>query len=201
MGKYFAAHPTDEIRAIAHYQCNIEISEAFYPVLSILEVAFRNSVNRELITKFGVPDWYIHFPTTPGLAKLMKGITTAQNHITKRHEIVTPSKVVAELTLGFWVQLFNQEFELILWKDLRRAFPYIPKIDRKRHNISAPLNNFRNFRNRIFHNEPICWNVNRLQTIHDELITLMGWLNKDLPGWIQPLDKFPKALASVKSKI
>jgi hypothetical protein len=201
MSKYFAAHPNDDKKGVTLYHCNIEISEAFYPLLSILEVAFRNSVNRELITMFGEADWYTQFSTTAGLGRLMKDITTAQNQITKRHEIVTPSKVVAELTLGFWVRLFNAEFERILWKDLRRAFPYLQKVDRKRHMVSAPLNNFRNFRNRIFHNEPICWNMDRLQTIHDELITLLGWLNKDLPAWAQQLDKFPQVIASVKAKI
>jgi hypothetical protein len=148
---------------------------------------------------FGVQDWYVHFPSTPGLGKLMKNITIAQNQITKRHEIVTPSKVVAELTLGFWVQLFNSEFELILWKDLRRTFPYLQKIDRRRHKVSAPLNNFRNFRNRIFHYEPVCWNISRLQTVHNELTTLLGWLNKDLPAWAQQVDKFPQVFNTVKT--
>ena len=125
-----------------HYQCNIMISEAFYPCLSALEVALRNSINREMITHFGVSDWYSHFPTTPGLVKLMKDITIAQNQITRRKEAITPSKVVAELTMGFWVRLFNAEFELILWKDLRRAFPFLPKHQKQRKNVSAPLNNF-----------------------------------------------------------
>jgi hypothetical protein len=201
MSKYFAAHPKDDAKAIHLYNCNIEISESFYPLLSMLEVSLRNSVNRELKTKFGTEDWYSHFPNTPGLVKLMKYITQAQNHITGRHELVTSSKVVAELTLGFWVQLFNSEFELILWKDLRRSFPYLEKANRKRHKVSAPLNNFRNFRNRIFHNEPICWNMTHLQNIHQELYTLMGWLNKDLPSWAQQLDRFPVTLASTKAKL
>ena len=38
---------------------------------------------------------------------------------------IVPSKVIAEITLGFWVRLFNAEFERILWKDLRRAFPFM----------------------------------------------------------------------------
>jgi hypothetical protein len=39
---YFAAHPVDEAKAILHYQCNIEISEAAYPCLTFLEVGLRN---------------------------------------------------------------------------------------------------------------------------------------------------------------
>ena len=131
----------------------------------------------------------------------MKEVSTAQNLITKRHELVTPSKIVAELTLGFWVRLFNAEFERTLWKDLRRAFPYLQKKDRQRHNLSAPLNNFRNIRNRIFHNEPICWNFTRLQKMHDEIIMILGWINKDLPGWLHPADRFNSVLTEVKDSL
>ena len=63
---------------------------------------------------------------------------------------------MAELTLGFWVSLLNTEYERTLWQALRRAFPYMPRRERQRRNVSAPLNTFRRFRNRIFHNESIC---------------------------------------------
>jgi hypothetical protein len=181
-----------------HYQCNIQVSEAFYPALSVLEVALRNSINRELTVKFDGADWYNHFSTAPGLNNLVKEITAAQYQITRRHELVTPSKVIAELTLGFWVRLFNAEYERLLWKELRRAFPYLFKIDRQRHKVSAPLNNIRNIRNRIFHNEPICWNFSRLQERHDEIVTVLGWINRDLPAWLQPVDRFNHVLSTVR---
>ena len=55
MRKYFEKYPNEESKAIEHYHLNIELSESFYPLLSIFEVALRNSLNRELITFF----WYI----------------------------------------------------------------------------------------------------------------------------------------------
>jgi hypothetical protein len=199
--KYIDAHPQNETKAIIHYQCNIEISEAFYPCLSTCEVALRNSINRELSKKFDTPDWYSHFPTTAGLTKLMRDITKAQNQITGRNEIVAPSKVIAELTLGFWVTLFNIEFERILWKDLRMAFPFMPKSLRQRKNVSAPLNNIRKFRNRVFHNEPICWNFANLQIIHKEILTIMQWINSDIPNWIKPFDRFDIVLQDIMNKL
>jgi len=201
MQKYFDAHPENESLAILHYQLNIEISESFYTCLSVFEVSLRNAINRELIKKFVTEEWYNHFPTTPGLSKLNKEITQAQQQITKRREFVTPSKVIAELTFGFWTRLFNSEFELILWKDLRRAFPFMPKIIRQRKFISAPLNNFRGFRNRIFHNEPICWKLSKLAEIHNEMVTVLGWINKDIPEWIAPFDRFDDVLLKVKNQL
>ena len=201
ISKFLKAHSDNEKKALLHYQTNIELCESFYPIMSVLEVALRNSINRELITKYDTKDWYTHFASTPELKSLNRSITSAQSQITNRNEQISPSKVVAELTLGFWVQLFNAEYELILWKDLRRVFPFMPKTQRQRHNISATLNNFRNFRNRIFHNEPICWNLNKLEDIYDTLKQIMVWINHDLPIWFTPIDRFKSVLATVKEKM
>ena len=192
MGRYFSIHK-DEKRAILHYQSNIELAESFYSTLSTMEVALRNAISRELETMTGREDWYAIFPTTPGLNSLNRYITQATKQIVGRHETPTPSKIIAELTLGFWVSLFNAEYELILWKSLRRAFPYLPKCERKRKNVSAPLNSFRTFRNRVFHHESICWNMERITEIHNDLYKVMGWINKDLPSWALTMD-------SVKAK-
>ena len=200
MIKYFNHYPGDEEKAIRHYHANIALSEAFYPILSILEVALRNSVNRELITMFNAPDWYVHIQSTPGLKDLNKEISTAQRQITKRGENITAPKIVAELTLGFWVRLFNVEYELILWKHLRRAFPYIPKNDKKRNNISAPLNNIRNFRNRVYHNEPIAWNLNTLEEMHSKTIQVLSWLNNDLPAFAKINDRFAETMSKIKAE-
>ena len=96
------------------------------------------------------------------------------------------------------MSLLNAEYERLLWKDLRRAFPYIPKKDRKRKNVSAPLNRFRAFRNRVFHNESICWNMKKVQEIHDELLLVLEWINKDLPEWLTEIDRFENVQEQIK---
>jgi len=201
MQKFFDRHPGDEAKAIVHYQLNIELSESLYPILSVFEIALRNSLNRELTTHFGTPDWYIHIATTPGLKELNQEISNAIRHIVKRGETITATKVVAELTLGFWVRLLNVEYELILWKSLRRSFPYMPKSDRTRHHVSAPINKIRNLRNRVFHHEPISWNLARLEFIHADIIKVIGWLNKDLPTFVSPIDSFQEVLKDAKEKL
>ena len=198
MERYFNLYPYDEMRAILHYQCNIQLAEAFYVSLSVLEVTLRNALSRELETMTGRKDWYVVFPTIPGLIGLNRYITQANKQISGRHESITPSKVIAELTLGFWVSLLNSEYERLLWKDLRRAFPYMLKKERQRKNVSAPLNTFRTFRNRVFHNESICWNLHRVEEIHMEIITVMGWMNKDIPGWLQLIDRFETVCSYIR---
>ena len=198
MERYFILYPNDESRAVKHYQSNIKLTEAFYTSLSVLEVALRNALSRELKTMTGRDDWYVIFANTPGLTNLNKYITQASKQIAGRHEQITTSKIIAELTLGFWVSLLNAEYERLLWKDLRRAFPYIPKKDRKRKNVPAPLNRFRAFRNRVFHNESICWNMKKVQEIHDELLLVLEWINKDLPEWLTEIDRFKNVQEQIK---
>ena len=201
MLKFFNHYPGDNEKAMKHYHANIALSEAFYPVLSVFEVALRNSINRELTTMFNSTEWYVHFQSTPGLRDLNKDISATQRQITKRGENITAPKMVAELTLGFWVRLFNVEYELILWKHLRLAFPYMPKTNRKRNNVSAPLNRIRNFRNRVYHNEPIAWNFKALEDIHSEIITVLSWMNDRLPVFIKVNDRFAETINKIKAEL
>lgn len=56
MERYFALYPDDEQRAIRHYQCNLQLAEAFYVSLSVFEVTLRNALCRELETMMGRED-------------------------------------------------------------------------------------------------------------------------------------------------
>jgi hypothetical protein len=201
MRRYFEAHPNDSEKAMLHYQCNIELAESFYSSIAVFEVALRNALNRELIALAGRDDWYASLFTQPGMNDLHKYITQANKQIANRKEIASPDKIVAELTLGFWVSLLNSKYERSLWKDLRRAFPFMPKSERQRKNISAPLNAFRAFRNRVFHHEPICWNMRVVREIHSEMITVMTWINKDIPDWIAPFDRFNTVVESIEQRM
>jgi hypothetical protein len=199
--KYLNFHSGIESKAIIHYRANILLSESFYPLLSVFEVALRNSLNRELSRHFATSDWYAHFATTPGLSDINREITTAIRHITKREETITGTKVVAELTLGFWVRLLNAEYELILWKSLRIAFPFMPKRIRQRHAVSVPLNKIRYFRNRVYHNEPVSWNFTTLETIHNDIMEVLGWLNNELPSYGRSVSRFNEVLKQAKLDI
>jgi len=199
--KYLKRYEGDINKAITHYRCNVELSEAFYPCISTFEIVLRNAISRELSTFFGREDWYEEFATTFGLTGLNKYIVQANQQIAGRKELSSPSKMIAELTLGFWVSLFNVEYERILWKVLRRVFPNMPKIERQRKKIAPPLNRFRTFRNRVFHHEPISWHLDTVSQIHGEMLTVMGWMNKDIPIWIMSFDRFIAVHQKVKKEL
>ena len=111
---------------------------------------------------------------------------------------MTIDKINGELTLGFWVSLFNADYEKRLWKDLRRAFPRMPKNIRQRKNIAGPLNTIHALRNRVFHNEAISWSLVRLTELHDEIIEVIGWMNPEIPFWMTRVDRFNKVSRRVQ---
>ena len=198
MNPYYERYKGDEKKAVRHYRQNIQLAEALLPSLSIYEVALRNSLIRELKRLTCRQDWYTYFSATPALKELEKHIELAKQHIIKRREVVTPDKINGELTMGFWVLLFNAKYERILWKELRKSFPYISKEKRQRKNISVPLNEIRVLRNRVFHNESISWSLTRLEDLHNSILEVCSWINPSLPIWIKSVERFDKVILSVK---
>lgn len=184
--------------AIDLYHFNIKASESFYPVLSLYEVALRNSLARELRKEFG-DNWYQQFFNEPGLRRLTGKINTAKAQIAGRNEVESSDKIIAELTMGFWVQLLNLEYEQVLWKPLRRAFPFMKKSQRQRKNVSGPVNRIRDFRNRVFHHEPIVWNLNNLNQIHDTAYKVMDWINPELRNIAAQIDRVQSTIEEYKS--
>lgn len=187
---YFDRYPTNPKAAIKHYEANIRLSESLLPCLSVFEVTLRNALIRELERIAGQKEWYIRFNKHPVLKSLYKYVYIASKHIRARGESVTADKINGELTLGFWVSLFNAEYEKYLWKDLRRAFPCLQKSDRKRKTVSAPLNAIRSLRNRVFHNESISWSIPHLTSLHEMIIRVIEWMNPRVPIWLTHIDRF-----------
>ena len=198
MKPFFDRYPGEEKKAIRHYKQNILLAEALLPSLSIYEVALRNSLIRELERMTGRKDWYDVFTTIPALKDLGVHIEVAKKHLCKRGELVTSDKINGELTMGFWVLLFNAKYERYLWKVLRKAFPLMPKAKRQRKNISAPLNDIRTLRNRVFHNESISWSLTRLEALHSSILEVCSWINPALPPWIKTIERFEKVIRSVR---
>lgn len=198
MKPYFDRYPKNEKKAILSYEQNIRLAESLEPSLSIFEVTLRNAIIRELVKMTGKDDWYEFFKSEPKLKELYKYINIAINHIKRRGETITIDKINGELTLGFWVSLFNAEYEKILWKNLRMVFHNMPKKMRQRKNISAPLNTIRSLRNRVFHNENISWNLVKFEERHTLLIKVIEWMNPKVKIWMKCIDRFNFVILKIK---
>ena len=200
LARFYQAAYQDTTEAAALYAGNIQLSESLYPSLAVVEVALRNAIHRQLSYLYQTPDWYQQLGRQPGLQGLQTSLDKAQDYICERRETVSADKVVAELTFGFWATLFNRAYEQLLWKQLRLAFPHLPKPERQRATVSAVVNTVRVLRNRVYHNEPIGWQLPALQAQHQQILQLIGWLAPQLLQWLEPLDRFPQVLQAEQAR-
>ncbi|MGI4735875.1 MAG: Abi family protein [Janthinobacterium lividum] len=192
LARFYQAARQDTTEASALYAANIQLSESLYPCLAVAEVALRNALHRQLSYLCRSPDWYRLLPAYDRvLADLQPELDKAQKYIRARRETLSTDKIVAELTFGFWSSLFNRAYELVLWKQLRLAFPHLPKPDRQRATVSATINAVRQLRNRVYHHEPVAWRLPQLRQQYEQVCTLLGWLDPQLLTWLQPIDRFP----------
>lgn len=196
---YLRHHSNNFEKAIEHYKANIEISEAFYPLISILEVGLRNKINYQLIRRFKDENWFENSNFIKIVSSYqIDSISEARKTILKEKKSITPGKVVAELPFGFWTSLFDTKFEMTLWKYLRLAFPNCPKSIRKRKTMSSKFNGIRKLRNRIFHHEPITWNLHVINNYRKEMIEGIDWLDKELVEWCNDLIHIEKIIEKRK---
>lgn len=78
----------------------------------------------------------------------------------------------------------------------------MPRAIRQRRNISAPLNETRRtLRNRIYHNEPVVFNLQQLNQHYNKIIQLLDWMGNDLLLYNNTEDRFPIVFANVISQL
>lgn len=202
LSPYLRHHNNNLNNAIAHYKANIQISEAFYPYLSILEIGLRNSINNQLYRRFKDENWF----ENPEFIKVasrfqIDRISEARNNILREKKEITAGKVISELSFGFWTSLLDSKFERSLWKNIRFSFPNCPKEIRKRKTMSAKFNAIRKLRNRIFHHESITWNLDVLNSYKEQITEGIDWLDKDLLIWCEDMFKYETVIDDNEQKI
>lgn len=140
----------------ARYTHNMDVAMRLSPALHVLEVALRNNMHNAFSAKYGTGKWY----DTAALLgyKQIGQIAVARTTLHKAQKSETPDRLVAELTMGFWVGLFAGYYEAY-WRAnpglLRAIFPHAPRHLRQRNAISALLQPLRTLRNRVSHWERI----------------------------------------------
>lgn len=199
---YLKHHNGNFEKALEHYKANIEISESFYPALSILEIGLRNNLNYQLKRRFKDINWFENSEFIKIVSRFqIDKITEARNAILRERKEVISGKIISELSFGFWTSLLDSKFERTLWKNIRFAFPNCPKVIRQRKTMSSKFNGVHKLRNRIFHHEPISWSLTALIDYHSEIIQGIDWLDKNLIEWSNDLIHIEETILSNKGLI
>ena len=130
-------------KTIAVYSWNIELSQSLYPILNLLEVVLRNSINYGLSKIIGSENWLEDIQLYPKEREL---VNKAKSKIQRENKEMSNGKVVSELSFGFWTSLFDVRYEKhqIIWpRILNYIFPNIPRKNKTRKYLSKEINEIR----------------------------------------------------------
>ena len=202
----YRQHSSTDAEAWALYRWNIEVSAAVLPMAADLEVTLRNTIHELMADRFGREDWW----ASPAL--LLDDVTNEMlTGVVRKHQkkiakgTVSPSRVVADATLGVWVHLLSRgghsalgrsvSYEPRLWRPtLRFGFSTGAKTpsgqERRpaRSEVHQRAFMVQLLRNRAVHHEPLFKGIiipgsNTLMPL-DEVwkrsIELLGWMCPDL---------------------
>jgi hypothetical protein len=182
----------DRRKAITLHEKNTALSESLYGTIQGLEVPLRNAIHDLLSPAFGCA-WFdapgiLHHPQN----KMVVG--ARQKIDMSNHLILTPGRVVAELSFGFWTGLVGKQYDQTLWvPHLHRAFPHAravttsPSGEKKIHKLKRSavadrLDSIRRLRNRIAHHEPILDVDAALR--YQEIVETIGWICPITASWV-----------------
>lgn len=154
---YLIARGDDIEGALNLYRWNTEISSALFSTLSDVEIAFRNSIDREIQdmnVTLGNQDSWFDSPSVIMPAYRRKNLERARASLAVGGKSITHSNIVSELSFGFWRSFLTKQYKDTLWrKALRFAFPHSPS--RQPEYIFTRVRHLHVLRNRIAHHEPI----------------------------------------------
>lgn len=193
------------------YQTNLRLSQAFYPLLSLFEVILRNGLDEELKVYFNDNNWLITqqngFMSDPTLIYTdRKTGKKRYNHylkncvaniITDLGAKATQGKIMADLTFGFWTSLFDKTHYKILNGIPIQIYSNLPPAT-NRNIVYQKLLRIRDFRNRVYHNEPIIFgrdatgnptfDLVQARLIYSDIRDFFQWLDLDFDKWTKRIN-------------
>lgn len=156
--KYLRACGGNKQKALRLYKSNARLSQQFYGVLSLFEITLRNAINDHYLAQFG-KDWIINQAKLAGLLEHEASEVHATENAYRKAGVYSHDKMVGSFTFGFWTYLFTKHNYKVGGKTLLQIFPNRPKGTTQK-SVYNDITAIREFRNRIAHHEPICFDKN-----------------------------------------
>lgn len=184
MGTYLLAAGHDEARALALYHWNAQLGEAFHLPIQAVEIALRNRINSVLVSIFGAEWWKTPAFLVVADKRQIDQIDEAKARIGKRGQAVVTGQIVAGLSFGFWVSMLDARYNPAVWSHaLKTGFPDLPA-KKSRSDLQKSSRHIANFRNRIWHHEPI-FKANITEE-YSRCMEMLMWLCPHKQKWIKP---------------
>lgn len=209
--RFLVAAGNSKTKAQQLYRINLRVSQAFYPILNLSEIFLRNSINYQVTSHFTNPNWIIaeknRFMSDNSLRPsrffLKSSVDKAERAIRRKGGTVSSGKVIAEQSFGFWTSLFEPHHYRLIGGAVIHCFPNKP-LTVNRSIISQKLNRIREFRNRVYHNEPICFKGNNVdfsgaENIRNEIFEMLNWIDSDLSIYTEYFNGISSKIAQANS--
>jgi len=209
--RYLNAVGNDKYRAKRLYNSNIRLAQAFHPVISQFEVILRNAINESLTAYFSDTNWIINqktgFMSNNSLRQsryfLRESITKTEKNLVRKGIPVTSGKLISDQNFGFWISFFVAHHYGLLSGIVLNIFPNKP-LHITRSNIYGKLDSIREFRNRVNHCEPLCFNGNAIDCTHsleilNTIYDLLQWMNPDIIPFIKKLDNIDSKINKINN--
>lgn len=211
LARYTKACKQDTVKALSLYRLNIQLSKELFGILAIFEVLLRNAIDMHYSNQFVSNDWLKEQADQNGIfcnVVFRKGNFETRNQINKSIQKLgvrySHDQLVASLTIGFYVYLFNNIQFRLAGQTLHQIFINRPNGTLPK-NIFNDLVQIRDFRNRIAHHEPVCFNgknqINTASALENYLLIVKYtyWLGYDPTQLYQDLDQTLKFIQNIDS--
>ena len=178
---YFSLNTDEECLGV--YLWNDSLSSAFFKIIGIFEIAFRNMLHRELSSLFYAHrtqgtlfdnDWYNHLASSGIINQQTISILKKTTH----HKVSVragstptsqpknppplPGKVVSAQTIGFWIKLIETtrtsiDWKTVFFKGFKGHFARYPSYwnTRSVDDLLIRLEQVAELRDRVAHHEPL----------------------------------------------
>jgi len=171
-------------QAVGLYLNNLHQCQRFYAGLHWLEIGLRNAINKQLSDTYGV-EWY-NSPVLALANKECEQIEKAKNRLIRENKPITNGSLIAELSFGFWVNLFNAPYDSLWRYGLRKAFAVADQ-SLQRKQVSSALHPILKLRNRIAHYEPIL--RLDLESLWLDMDKVIQWIEPEAKGLLNNVSK------------
>lgn len=188
-------------KALTLYRNNVKLCQRFYGILSVFEIVLRNAINRHYTEYFNDSDWIYK-------QLLHGGMTEHSPHQRNTLELInelslsgkyTSDRIVASVSFGFWTYLFNKLPFRMGGQSILHIFKN-KQVGLGQKSIYKELHQIKNFRNRIAHHEPICFDMygsismEYAQTNYNLILKYISFLGYDFDELFWGLDVIPDNL-------
>lgn len=199
VSRYQKAANGNKKKAMAMYYANARVAQAFQPLISCFEVVLRNQLHYALAHHFNDVLWLVNqksgFMSDPSLTHTVKKtgkvkvndflkseVERSERTLIGKKRNVTAGRIIAELNFGFWNSLYETHHYALLKGVPCTIFKALP-VGMGRKEINQMVKQIRDLRNRISHNEPLCFNNKAYDMSYasDMYVMISDFLN-----WIDP---------------